>query len=166
MSSKNDTEIQEKNKEIFKLRMQIHQILDITQMDSARHYLNDESKALKDSIEGRENEKKELTEELNRLQSIQEEQHQLQQKLEALSAASEHLSNELSPVYNDIMNLSKVVKEMLKGKEPSIQSLWGLYKQETCADFNLKELRKTVDSLCGDVCDYYAERYSNECAVQ
>jgi len=167
MASKTNTELQEKNKEIFKLRMKIHQILDQNQTNATKEYFHKENKALKSEIANTEHKQIELKDILKQLKETKEQQMKLKLKLESQLAINDKLNNELSSVHNDILNLSRTIKEMLKGNEPSIQSLWGLYgKEELPKTLNIEELRMIIESIRSDICDYYAESYSNTCALQ
>ena len=80
---------------------------------------------------------------------------------------------ELSSVYGDIINLSNTVTGLLKGEEPNMQSLWGIsYSksedevQNELSAKDLGKLKSAVDSIRTNLCDYYAEKYSNECNIQ
>lgn len=87
------------------------------------------------------------------------------------------MKKELSKVYKEIMDLTKTIDGILKGEEPNMQALLGVSeedKQEEEEGENIEEikvegletLRVSINTMRKNVCDYYAEKYSNECNVQ
>ena len=83
------------------------------------------------------------------------------------------MRKELSAAYKDIVNLSKAISGILKGDEPNMQSLWGVAhtekggaEGEELGLEDLGNLKMAIDTIRTNICDYYAEKYSNECNLQ
>ena len=91
------------------------------------------------------------------------------------------MKRELSHVYKEIISLSKAITTLLKGDEPNMHLLLGEYSRESrefgTYEFaskqegeltldDLEVLKKAIHSIRRTLCDYYAERYSNECNIQ
>ncbi len=93
----------------------------------------------------------------------------------------------LSKVYREIIGLSKAIMMLLKGDEPNMHLLMGEYTRESkeLAMFSdlsgkfpqfqqdtelgvedLEVLGRAISSIRSNLCDYYAEKYSNECGIQ
>ena len=90
------------------------------------------------------------------------------------------MKKELAKVYKEIVNLSKMISGLLKGEEPNMQLLWGMAQGEkestgfeaeceTLEELSLEDLqtlKTALDTIKTNICDYYAEKYSNECNLQ
>lgn len=96
------------------------------------------------------------------------------------------MKKEIQKVYRNIVNLSKIISELLKGEEPNMQALWGIAHDkdsllvpsaeaaEAVPDSNMDELtiedlttlQNAIEKIKTSICDYYAEKYSNECNIQ
>jgi len=86
------------------------------------------------------------------------------------------VSKEMSQISKEVFSLAKVIAALLKGDDPNINELLGQYtKQKTNEslikgdEFTIKDielLKETLKLIRKNICDYYAEKYSNECFVQ
>ena len=92
------------------------------------------------------------------------------------------MKKELIRVYKEIVNLSKVIKGLLKEEEPNMQELLGMGLGDTKEMIHELEgsdkssdeltiedlgiLQNAIKSIKTCICDYYAEKYSNDCNVQ
>ena len=80
------------------------------------------------------------------------------------------MRKELAKVYKDIVNLSKAISELLKGDEPNMQALWGMAQEkEAASELSLEDLgtlKMATEKIKTNICDYYADKYSNECNIQ
>ena len=97
------------------------------------------------------------------------------------------MKKELAGVYREIVSLSKVISALLKGEEPNMQALLGEPPHEepkptptttatatasgTAPDNelsleDLETLTSAIASIRTNLCDYYADKFSNECNVQ
>ncbi len=81
----------------------------------------------------------------------------------------------LSGVYREIVSLSNVISAVLKGEEPNMQALLGEPSPEDehkaphsdeLAPEDLETLSTALNTIRTNLCDYYADKYSNECNVQ
>ena len=84
----------------------------------------------------------------------------------------------INNAYKEILSLSKVISSLVRGDEPNMGVLLGEYsydlkKVESKKDWETeltedqtKELNEALNSIRRNICDYYAERYSNECNLQ
>ncbi len=94
----------------------------------------------------------------------------------------------LAGVYKEIVSLSKAISGLLKGDEPNMQALLGSHTRESKEQMefafqrsarrgspeeqeeltlqDLEVLKEATATIRTTLCDYYAEKYSNECNVQ
>jgi len=115
-----------------------------------------------------ETENEELKE---RIKSMEDEYEKLFTELNEEPTKTKKLHKELSSIYNDILSLSKAVAGITKGEEPNIQSLWGVSNDrsmevEEIGKEELESLKLAVGGIRANICDYYADKYSNECNIQ
>lgn len=137
---------------------------------------NEEVTTLKEILNNTEQRQRELEEEneelKERIKSMEDEYEKLMTEANEEPINQKKLNKELSSVYNDILNLSKAITGIIKGEEPNIQSLWGISNSDKSIEIEevngeeLESLKLAVDSIRTNICDYYADKYSNECNLQ
>jgi len=162
-----DTKIQQKDEEIALLTAKINESPDVK---------NSKKEAL--YIKGLETENEELrkkVQELEKMLQNQEETKKAEEKPKTdISEITHKMQKELAASYKDIVNLSKTITGILKGEEPNMQSLWGITngtkeiisENEELSLEDLGNLKMAIDTIRTNICDYYAEKYSNECNLQ
>jgi len=80
------------------------------------------------------------------------------------------MQKNLQSVYNGVLSLSKIINGLIKGDEPNMSVLLGDTKKDKDSDKELTEeevaeLNDALESIRRSICDYYAEKYSNECII-
>lgn len=136
----------------------------------------------KEELFGAGKEKVMLENEVHRLNAVLEEANTkiLQQdkeiaQLREMSArrkkANAGMKRGLQGIYGGVLSLSKVMNALTKGDEPNMSALLGEYTKESKAsdkdlsEEEVAELNEALESIRRSVCDYYAEKYSNECVI-
>eukprot|EP01022_Parablepharisma_sp_SALTPOND_P032987 TRINITY_DN87998_c0_g1_i1.p3 TRINITY_DN87998_c0_g1~~TRINITY_DN87998_c0_g1_i1.p3 ORF type:complete len:238 (+),score=51.76 TRINITY_DN87998_c0_g1_i1:851-1564(+) len=170
--SEADAKLKEKNKEIVNLQNEIERLSDENYDAKGALYSN----ALEaENAELRQ--KLAAMEEKYRHATIKKEPREEEKESKPLPEAemNKKMQKELSAAYKDIMNLSKAISGILKGEEPNMQSLWGVAHTEKDSveaemdELSLEDLgnlKMAIDTIRTNICDYYAEKYSNECNLQ
>lgn len=139
---------------------------------------DEEIKMLKEKMNNailREKELETENEELKeRVKSMEDEYEKLflEANEEQKQAQSNGPQKELATVYYDILSISKAITGIIKGEEPNIQSLWGVSKGDKSMEVEelgggeFESLKMAVESIRTSICDYYADKYSNECNIK
>ncbi len=176
-----DCKLKEKDAEIAKLKGEIAAPSSESSRKKAAIYseaLEAQNSELKQKCEDLENERDSLQARLDEVQQDpQKTEEEEKKKAPASTEVQKKMGKELAKVYRDIVNLSKVIGELLKGEEPNMQVLWGMSQEqmekdkgayddgELCPE-DLGTLKASIDNIRTNICDYYAEKYSNECNLQ
>lgn len=161
MLAKAEANIKEKDNTILILKEKINEQYELECNNSRIKILEAENEELRDHIKNIEDEHEKVIQELIN-----------QSKSEEMKTYKK-VQKELGNVYKDILNLSSAISGILKGDEPNIQAFWGIThdenKEENVKELSLDDIEKlktAVDTMRTNICDYYADKYSNECNIQ
>eukprot|EP00826_Nyctotherus_ovalis_P006967 TRINITY_DN11703_c0_g1_i3.p1 TRINITY_DN11703_c0_g1~~TRINITY_DN11703_c0_g1_i3.p1 ORF type:complete len:210 (-),score=82.06 TRINITY_DN11703_c0_g1_i3:127-756(-) len=165
--SEADNALKQKDKTVAELEAKIEELMEENYNAKGKSYtqhIDTENKSLKEKVKELEEEKAEL----KTIVSSMEEKHN--KKATALASEEEtmkKMQKELLSVYKNIANLSNTITAMMKGEEPNMQSLWEAPSaEESGKKVDVGRLKAMVNAIRTNICDYYAEKYSNECNIQ
>jgi len=166
--SEADNNLKQKDNTISELEAKIEELMEENYNVKGSSYtqqIDKDNKSLKEKVETLEEEKKEL---VRKMDKMKESEKKRVNTLESEQEITRKLQKELSSVYKDIMNLSNTITAILKGEEPNVQTLWESSSEKYMEEskFDIGSLKTAVSTIRTKVCDYYAERYSNECSIQ